>query len=61
MSYASYFDNILAQAEFEVTGNNILKLSEIRRTIRADCSKRIMDNYGPLWKVWRHCMQNDQM
>ena len=41
--------------------NGILKLSETRWTVRADCFKRILENYENLMKVWEHCLQNDRM
>ena len=41
--------------------NNLLQLSEVRRTVRAVCFKRILDNYNVLWNVWKHSPQNEQM
>ena len=37
--------------ENEFTANGVLKLSETRWIVLADCLKRIIDNYGTLRKV----------
>ena len=36
--------------------NNQLKLSETRRTVRAVCLKRVLDNCNVQWNVWKQCL-----
>ena len=41
--------------------NSILKLSETRWTVRAECFKRVIDNYEPLMKLWQQYLENESM
>lgn len=54
-------DQIECDSEDVVKANGILKLSETRWTVRADCFKRILENYENLMGVWKHCLENDRM
>ena len=54
-------DQIESDSESVEKADSISKLSETRWTVRANCFKRILDNYDPLMAVWEHCLQNGQM
>lgn len=54
-------DQIECDSEEVFKANGILKLSETRWTVRADCFKRILENYDDLMRVWQHCLENDRM
>ena len=54
-------DQIECDSEEVFKANGILKLSETCWTVRADCFKRILENYEHLMKVWEHCLENDCM
>ena len=38
-----------------------MKLSETQWAIRAECFKRILDNYDILISVWDHCLRNENL
>jgi len=54
-------DQIECESEDVFKTNGILKLSETRWTVRAQCFKRILENYDELMAVWKHCLENDKM
>lgn len=54
-------DLVECDEEEVFNANGILKLSETRWTVRADCFKRVLDNYQYLMKLWEHCLENDIM
>ena len=47
--------------EVEIKANLISKLSETRWTVRAECFKRILDNYKELMTLWKFCLENNNM
>ena len=54
-------EQIECKNDSDFHANNLLKVSEIRWTVRAVCFKRILGNCNVLWNVWKYSLQNDQM
>ena len=54
-------EQIECNEEVEIKANSISKLSETRWTVRAECFKRILDNYKKLITLRKFCLENDNM
>ena len=54
-------EQIECNEEVEIKANSISKLSETRWTVRAECFKRILDNYKKLIALRKFCLENDNM
>ena len=54
-------EQIDCNEEVEIKANLISKLSETRWTVRAECFKRILDNYKELMTLWKFCLENNNM
>ena len=54
-------EQIECNEELEIKANSISKLSETRCTVRAECFKRILDNYKDLMTLWKFFLENDNM
>ena len=54
-------EQIECNEEVEIKANWISKLSETRWTVRAECLKRILDNYKKLMTLWKFCLENDSI
>ena len=54
-------EQIECNEDVEIKANSISKLSETRWTVRAECFKRILDNYKELMTLWKFRLENDNM
>ena len=69
IKYSPKRENLLGQLkdliecdnEEVIKVNSLVKLSQMRCTIRAECFKRILDNYDILMSVWDHFLRNENL
>ena len=69
IKYSPKLENLLGQlkdliecdSEEVIKVISLVKLSETRWTIRAECFRKVLDNYDILMSVWDHYLRNENL